>query len=213
MTKALRKAVGALYKSFACQKRPSSIPWCTCKICSEGQNISVLLSKPLRLLTPDDLTFYAESVFLTVGSQTDFKYFLPRILEVLASECDWWPSPEVVGSRINDCGWNDFSIGQQNAIKAFFREVLISLIEARNGRAIDQWICGTAACVPVIQPYLSLLEKDPLALITFYEQNSYSLAKGKLSNSFWKGQSGNKKLILGWFQSNRVKTLIDAPNG
>jgi hypothetical protein len=147
-------------------------------------------------------------VFLTIGSEADFKYFLPRILEILATEDGWWPSPEVVGRAIANVGWNHFSATQQISLLSFFDEVLINLSQEKNGWAIDGWICGITRGVPDLKPYLNLIEKDPSALITFYEENSEALNDGHLQNAFWDKESLNEKLLLDWFQSDRIKDLI-----
>lgn len=213
MTTALQKAIAGLYEAFSCEPKPSVIDGCRCSVCISDEKISVLVSKSLRSLTPDELTHYAESVFLTVGSEADFKYFLPRILEILATEDSWWPSPEVVGRTIANAGWNNFSAAQQISLLSFFNEVLIGLIDERNGWAIDGWICGIARGVPDLQPFLDLIEKHPFALIAFYEENSEALNGQQLQNSFWNKESPNEKLLLDWFQSDRIKGLISTTYG
>lgn len=210
MTPALQKAIAGLYEAFSCESKPTVIDGCDC--CITENEIGVLLSKSLRSLTPDDLGRYAQSVFLTVGSEADFKYFLPRILEILATEDGWWPSSEIVGKAISK-SWSCFSVAQQNSLLSFFTEILISLIESKNGSAIDGWICGIARGVPDLQPYLNLIEKNPSALVAFYEENSEPLSKGRLGNSFWDKESPNEKILLDWFQSGRIKELISTTYG
>ncbi len=100
MTTALQEAITRLYEAFSHESKPSVIDWCSCEACAPRDNVSVLISKPLRSLTPDELTHYASSAFLTAGSEADFKYYLPRILEILVIADNWWPSPEVVGRAI-----------------------------------------------------------------------------------------------------------------
>ncbi len=213
MTTALQKAITGLYKAFACEPKPSSIGWCNCQACAPNENVSILISKPLRSLTPDDLTHYASSAFLTAGSAADFKYYLSRILEILVIEDGWWPSPEVVGRAIYNAGWNNFSTAQQASLLSFFNEILIDLIEAKNGWAIDGWICGIARGVPDLKPFLNLIEKHPPALIAFYEENSEALTGLQLQNSFWDNESPNQKLLLDWFQSEQIKNLISMTYG
>jgi hypothetical protein len=208
---ALQKAIAGLYEAFACEPKPSAIDGCRC--CIEDKHVKVLLSKPLRSLTPDDLSNYAQSIFLTVGSESDFKYFLPRILEILVTENGWWPSPEVVGRSIAYSDWSRFSAAQQNAILLFLREVLLSLIEARNGWGIDEWICGIAWSGQDLQPFLNLIEQNPKGLLAFYEENSESLNKGGMHNSFWGDDPKKEKLLLDWFQSDRIKNLINTTYG
>jgi hypothetical protein len=211
MTAALEKAIAGLYETFAREQKPSIIDGCPC--CLDEKDIDVLLQKPLRSLTSEDLSSYAQSAFLTVGSEEDFKYFLPRILEILVVEDGWWPSPEVVGRAIANSNWEHFSTAQQNALSSYFLEVLIKLIEEKNGWSIDTWVCGIARAVPDLKPYLALIEKSPQALVAFYRENSESVNNGTLSNSFWDNTSPNEKLLLTWFQSDRIKDLINVAYG
>ena len=62
-------AVEGLYSAFADVPKPSGIEGCPC--CIERKNTDVLLAKPLRTLAPDELSNYAASAFLTIGSSTD----------------------------------------------------------------------------------------------------------------------------------------------
>jgi hypothetical protein len=214
MTAALQKAIAGLYEAFSSEPNPSAIDGCRCNVCISDENVSVLISKTLRTLTPDELAHYAESVFLTIGSEDDFKYFLPRILEILATEDGWWPSPEVVGRAIANVGWNHFTAAQQNSLHLFFNEALANLIcDELDGWEIDKWVCGIGRSMPDLQPYLNLIEKNPPALIAFYERNSEALNKGYLGNCFWKNEDPNEKPLLDWFQSDRIKNLINVTYG
>jgi hypothetical protein len=96
--RSLQEAIEGVYEAFGRIPRPLTMDGCPC--CIDQKGISILLSKPLRELSPDDLTHYSASVFLTVGAL----YFLPRILDILATKPDWWPDPEVVNSRYSYCG-------------------------------------------------------------------------------------------------------------
>lgn len=211
MTTALEKAIAGLYEAFASEPKPPTIEGCAC--CIDEKDVKLLLSKPLRSLTPDDLSNYAQRVLLTVGSEADFKYFLPRILEILAIEDGWWPDPEVIGTAITNSHWTKFSAIQQNAIRQFFREVLTDLIKANDGHGIDQWICAIARSKEDLKPYLCLVGQNPPALIAFFEQNSESLHEGRLENAFWSDEPQNQKILLDWFQSKHTKDLINKAYG
>ena len=212
MTPGLEIAIAVMYEAFSCEPKPSAIPWCTCPSCAHGQNASTLLTKPLHLLSPDELSHYAESVFLTAGSAADFRYFLPRILEILITQAGWWPSPEVVGRTIYN-GWETFSERQQKTVLSFFTEAMTTLVASSDGHALDEWICGIARANANLKTYLELIEKNTSALVALYEQNSESLNKGKLTNSFWDGKSPNEKIVMDWFQSQQIQDLINAAYG
>lgn len=109
MTPSLQHAIEGVYAAFRDVPKPRSIDGCPC--CIEKKNIGALLSKPLRDLTPGDLTHYAASAFLTVGETADYLYFLPRILEILILDPAWYPEPEIVARAIHTAGyhsWPDF---------------------------------------------------------------------------------------------------------
>src|SRR5689334_9546778 len=96
-TVAFDAALEALYRSFAAPV-PVKIEGCPC--CLDRKEVKTLHSKPLQEQSDEDLGPYTFSVFLTVGSVTDFRYFLPRIMELSAIVPDWWPSPEIVVGKL-----------------------------------------------------------------------------------------------------------------
>lgn len=71
----VRAAVEKLYRAFAAVPRPRHIDGCPC--CIDRKEVGVLLGKPLRSVTPGELSAYASSAFLTVGDAADYLYFLP----------------------------------------------------------------------------------------------------------------------------------------
>src|SRR5882762_1635090 len=98
MNTEIQAAIEALYAAFSDAPKPMIIEGCPC--CIERKDVDVLLTTPLRQITPDQLTNYAASVFLTVGSIEDFLYLLPRILEISACDPSWWPDPEVISGAL-----------------------------------------------------------------------------------------------------------------
>ena len=91
----LSDAIEALYQAFAVMPKPKHIDGCPC--CIDRKETGVLLGKALRTITPEEMASYASSAFLTVGEVADYLYFLPRIIEITATEPSWWPDPEVTG--------------------------------------------------------------------------------------------------------------------
>ena len=59
MNGALHQAIEALYPAFAAVRRPRVIVGCPC--CIEDKEIAVLLMRPLRELSPEELSSYASS--------------------------------------------------------------------------------------------------------------------------------------------------------
>ena len=98
--------VEQLYAVFGNVPVPRQIDACPC--CLLDTEVAVLLTTPLRDLTPEQLTSYASSVTMTVGSVDDFRYFLPRILEIVATERSWWPDVEVVFGILHRAKWQQW---------------------------------------------------------------------------------------------------------
>ena len=84
MTGELQHSISALYQAFAAYRTPKAMDACAC--CIDGAANSRLLSRSLRQLSSDDLSHYSRKAMTTWGTQTDFKHFLPRLLELLALE-------------------------------------------------------------------------------------------------------------------------------
>jgi hypothetical protein len=74
--------IEALYVAFSHRPRPRAIEGCPC--CVGRAREEALLSRPLRAVGADILGFYAFKAMTTFGSEEDFLYFLPRILELEA---------------------------------------------------------------------------------------------------------------------------------
>lgn len=80
---ALTSSVEALYARLARHRPHGRIKISPLK---DPRDIDQLHRKPLRALTADDLSVYAFSAVSTMGTETDFLYFLPRIVELLLQE-------------------------------------------------------------------------------------------------------------------------------
>ncbi len=77
----LEKSIDELYKSFRVYKYNPKMDHCPC--CIELSEVECLGNTKLRELSNDDLSKYAFKAITTWGGDNDFKYFLPRILELL----------------------------------------------------------------------------------------------------------------------------------
>lgn len=204
MTPKLQQAVERTYAAFAGVSRPKHIEACPC--CLGTTEKCTLLSKRLREITADEMSGYASSVFLTVGSERDFHYFIPRILEILVTEPCWWPDPEVVGRALGTFGWGKFSEAEQEVLLEYFSAVIEDLLGAAevDGYALDSWLCCSSHVVPAWTEYLWLVAKTPLALTALYEWHAKELARGTLANGFWQDSPRNAE-FFDW-----IRGLVDS---
>jgi hypothetical protein len=208
MTPKLAQTIEDVYQAFSDVPKPDTIAFCDC--CIDEEQVDLLLSKPLRELSPDELRKYSGSVFLTCGDVADFLYFLPRILEIQVAEHYSVPDPEFVTRAINESGfhpaWKD---AHRQAVLNFFDELINSLVsaEAADGYAIDSWICALGRLDLDLAQFLNRIAEHGPALIAFYEINKKRLAQaGRLSNPFW---GNGEEQVIAWFTSPEIRKAIN----
>lgn len=93
-----------------------------------------LRSKKLRELTDDDLSLFAGKVILTWGDENDYRFYLPRILELTAelnTPYDIW----TLYSRLEDANWKTWNIDEQTAINEFTIELWNNLLNDNSEKA------------------------------------------------------------------------------
>jgi hypothetical protein len=132
----LGDAIGRLYDAFSAVAKPHSID--PCPHCLDRNEVGALLGKPLREVTPEELSPYASSALLTVGEAADYLYFLPRILEVTATEPSWWPDPEVTGRAIRATSPETWTAAQRAALNDFLEAVVGTVIQSGEYDRLDE---------------------------------------------------------------------------
>ncbi|MFN8510003.1 MAG: hypothetical protein U0Z75_05520 [Deinococcaceae bacterium] len=152
------------------------------------------------------------SVMLTVGDPTDFRYFLPRILEIQRdSGVFGWPSIEVIFGHLRRADWQSWPSREVAALICFSHAVFEGLLnsEEHNGDAIDSWMCAFGRAGMDVQPFLKRLFEPQYRtkFIQYYEKNSSKLIRGRLSNAFWDNRVPMQE-IVSWFQSEEVQNAI-----
>lgn len=203
------EAIENLYTVFAVKKTPRRID--ACYGCVNEEEIKLLLSKPLRSLSANELSSYALSVFYTAGSEEDYRYFLPRILDISFHDDDWWPSREVVLGRLSYVNWQSWSKSEQSALHEYFEAIFDHMTGLENaGQHLDELFCGLGLAVVDLRPYLNKLEHSDLrpALLAYFEENAHCLEKGRLSNSHWGDNDQKAAVIVEWLKSDAVQALI-----
>jgi hypothetical protein len=175
----------------------------------------ILPSRQLREITPEELSKHAESIRLTVGSEQDFIYFLPRILEICVLDPHWWPSPEVILEGMAHAKFQTWPAQRRKAVLRYFDVVLTDLFDAEedNGHEIDQWTCALGRVFRNVKPYLDRIRAHPQKLIQYYECNSKALLSNNLSSAFWDDAPDTKQEVIDWFKSPDIKDLIQTTYG
>jgi hypothetical protein len=115
---ALRQAIELLYETFARHPRPVHVDFCPCG-CTKPEETARLLFKPLRELAFKDTNSYVFSAMTTQGTEDDFRYFLPRLLEGIATDADYYA--EVLFSKLPYAMWSTWPEDERAAVHTYLR--------------------------------------------------------------------------------------------
>jgi hypothetical protein len=210
MSPGVREALDRVYRALA-SPTPQSIEACPC--CVSESQVQLLLSRPLREISPVELTEYASAVLLTSGDIADFRYFLPRILEISLTERWWWPDIEVTLSKLTMAGWDSWPTAERHALMNVFERAFDEAVETSSSNPlldIDSWLCGLGLAGVDLEPFLKKLE-DPAAaqaLLPFIRCNDQYRQHRTLANPFWDKDRAASDRVVDWLHSTRGQSAI-----
>jgi hypothetical protein len=166
-------ALADVYRVFD-TPAPSVIEGCPC--CIETRGVDVLLTTPLRQISGDALWRYATGVFLTVGGEQDFRYLLPRILEISVADPGFAIGPEVVLGKLRLANWRSWSAKEQLVVEAlvdaWFGQALANDIVAAKADDLvletESVLCGAARADMPLGRWLARLQEEDAAQVLAY---------------------------------------------
>jgi hypothetical protein len=197
-------ALQAAYSAFTRNGAPQRITVCPC--CVSADETEVMTKTKLRDLSAEQLEHYLSAVFLTSGAEEDFRYFLPRLLDLNAHakwdfESDW----EVLLGKLSLGQWQNWPKREREALIGFLHAYFEDLVAAsdQRGNEIDGFLCGLARGGVELAYFLDRLSQpdSDSAFFALSDVNAASLMRGKLANSFWKDHREAGEPILRWLQS------------
>ena len=202
----LNAAIDQLYAAFADVDRPTSIAYCPC--CKNQDELQPLLSQSLRTIAASQLYSYAASALLTVGSEADYLYFLPRILELSMTDELGWPEPEITGQKVNKTRLSERPITRREAISDLLRCKLKTLLNPDRHGELDSWMCAIGCMGLETRPYLEIIGTSPTAVLAYFDDNATTLNQHKLANSFWELPNKGHDHIVKWFHSRPIRSQL-----
>jgi hypothetical protein len=116
MTEELRKAIEGLYQTFSIYPFKSKMDGCPC--CVSALDKEKIHTKQLRELSEEDLSRYAFKAMTTWGDTEDFKHYLPRIFELLATT-DFIVDTFVVLGKLDYGKWRTWPGNEQTVLTEF----------------------------------------------------------------------------------------------
>ncbi|MDB5470343.1 MAG: hypothetical protein JWR84_1903 [Caulobacter sp.] len=203
-----------VYREFRAPT-PARIDGCPC--CIERKTVEALHTRSLRDLTERDLDAYAASVFLTVGDVSDFRYFLPRILELAINDPGFSIGVEVVVGKLALADWMAWTRRETAAVRRlidlWFDEVAMASAIDWDGYddSLDELLCaiGRTGLDPVVYIERLLPEDRNFALNVLWELNRATIdRKGRLANAFWNEAPDAHAAVMNRLQAPDIQAIV-----
>ncbi len=172
------------YYSLAEPLRPTEPPE-GCRCCVDPAKSAQLLAVPLRELTEHELGPYWSKAVTTWGDTSDFRYFLPRILE-LASRSESLIDLPWLGAKLEDAGWLSWPPEEVSAIRSVLRSLWCAWLssEPSEERSLDELLGLIGAAEDDLGPYIELYgELDPSVPAKHIRAYLEHVPAGQLSGS------------------------------
>lgn len=130
MTEELHNAIEHLYNTFSVYPLRLTMEGCPC--CVSGTDKAHIHSKPLRDLDGNDLSRYAFKAITTWGNTRDFKHYLPRIFELLATTHLLTDTFVVLG-KLEYAQWQEWPGEEKRAVTGFLLAWWSNLTQHHSG--------------------------------------------------------------------------------
>ncbi|WEJ99993.1 MAG: hypothetical protein P0Y59_24370 [Candidatus Sphingomonas phytovorans] len=173
----------------------------------------------MRDLSAEAIGPYSGWAITTVGSERDYRHFLPRILELAACDDTWLGAePAVIASKLKMGRWEEWDTDQYSAVPAVFEAGFCASLDMLPGYecTADSWLCGLAALDRPVEPWLTLWEGSTslnaaLQLSSFIRMEEWPLDSATaVSGGFWKEASPALcRQVARWLMSAPVRRVIE----
>ncbi len=203
-------ALAEIYSAFAHELRPARLE--ASPYVSDKERLQRLVSAPLRQLLPDDVGWYGFKAMTTIGTEQDFMYFLPAVLETAISTP--WPDLEIVYEKARQC---PLSPKQYDALSQLLFVWWAELLHSPDGWTFRlQEVLTAAARFGVDwQPFLRIWEEDAgfapvLQLAHFINYVEIDPEKPNKFNVFL-GQNGVSQLqkLKSWIERRKTVERLE----
>lgn len=144
----------------------------------------------------------------TWGNESDYLYFLPRILE-LSDESVFFCDLEITFGKIMMAGFKDWPAKEQNAVRDFISAKLEDTVQATDPdvELTDSILCSASLLLEDITPLLNKLDTIAPQFKFTYAMRCGNLVKRELINNFWSTSNPNYPRVITWMYGAPQATL------
>ena len=190
-----RQEIERLYEVFSRYPCPKHLEGCPC--CTSAEAGELLVRTPLRRIPAPDLEHYAFKALSTWGTLDDYKYFIPRILE-LTEDGSLLCDTEITLGKLPYGNFRDWPSDEQEAIRDVITAVWLEKVRASDLDGADALLCGAARVFDDISWLLDAADTVAPSFKGEYAAECSNQTKRKLLNSFWDRSTPNYERVLSW---------------
>jgi hypothetical protein len=161
----LEQSIADVYRVFEKYPRPVQVAGPPINVSAEDV-AKLSAAGPLQSMSASELNCYAFKALSTWGTLEDFKYYLPRLLELVRLL-----GPELLLSKLTYAEWYTWQLDEREAIAQYLRALWQSMVlgEYPSVMQVSAFLMGLGLEVVELEPFLSywkqqLAEDDLLAL-------------------------------------------------
>ncbi len=201
MTEELKIAIEKLYDTFSIYPFKSTMAGCPC--CVSDHDKEKIHSKQLRDLDESDLSRYAFKAMTTWGDTDDFKHYLPRIFELLATT-DFIVDTFVVLGKIEYGKWQEWSDEEKTAINNFLFDWWTDITKCKSyfdKEAFTEIYKLTGDIEQLLKRWMISLEDNSFANFVDLVYNYYNDLKGK-KTEFREIDNLSIEKLIEWIKDN-----------
>jgi hypothetical protein len=156
----LRAAVRRCYAAFAHEQRPRRLD--ASPLRDAEAIFRDLTSAPLNELSDEAIGPYSHWAITTVGTEADFRHFLPRILELAAcSQSPAMADAEIIAGKVMRADRQEWTDDQKEAVRQLFLAAFQNALDHPVFPRPGDWLCG-----------LAIIGEDPAARIADWRHAS-----------------------------------------
>lgn len=207
MTEPLSAAIDGLYATFGRLPRPRVIDHCP-HCADPGAEPDPLQPVPLRELTVETLRTYAGSAMTTAGTVDDFRYFLPRLLEI-ASDGDGFAYPDLAAviGKLGYGRWTTWTQDEQEAVRRYLHALWATTLTRDPDDTHDAGtVLGAIGAVeddltPYLEAWDRARDQPPAAAhLAAMLQHGWRVKRGerRLTTPYLTGREAQARQIIAW---------------
>ncbi|AOW20472.1 hypothetical protein LPB138_07200 [Urechidicola croceus] len=193
-----------LYKVFKPYYISGNLRERSCECCVTNEEIKLLLSKQLKDLSEDDIGHFMRSAITTFGEISDYKHFLPRILELLSFQNSTIIDDFLTFEKLNYGEWETWNEDEIVVVKEYLESLWYIVInnekstyyQIENVLEIIAKYIGMKKALKIWEG--STADKSVEYIVDFV-LNGLSMDVGKK----------NKQYFLKWLHSKKVLSMME----